>query len=46
MATPLPALSTPLPASAPKRRQAVQWGNTLFVLPYLAIFLLMIVVRW
>jgi len=44
MATPLPALSTPLPASAPKRRQAVQWGNTLFVLPYLAIFLLMIVV--
>jgi len=44
MATPLPALSASLPASAPKRRQAVQWGNTLFVLPYLTIFLLMIVV--
>ena len=35
MATPLPALSAPIPASVPRRRQAVQWHNALFVLPYL-----------
>jgi multiple sugar transport system permease protein len=44
MATALPAQTAPLPASAPKRRQALQWKNALFILPYLSVFVLMVAV--
>lgn len=44
MATPLPALTSPIPLAAPRRRRALPWGHALFVLPYLITFLLMIVV--
>jgi multiple sugar transport system permease protein len=44
MATPFAAASTGVRASAPKRRQAVQWKNGLFVLPYLLVFVLMIAI--
>jgi multiple sugar transport system permease protein len=44
MATALSEPTAPIPAAAPKRRQAGEWRNALFVLPYFAMFVLMLAV--
>jgi multiple sugar transport system permease protein len=44
MASTVSGPSAPIAAEPPQSRQQADWGNLLFVLPYLAVFLLMLVV--
>jgi len=44
MATAFSEPAAPIPPVAPKRRQASEWRNALFVLPYLVMFVLMLAV--